>query len=148
MKHSKDIEEFIRINKANFKTDKQIDKLTLDNSYKVMDTQTKSAGHKSYTYKFVTRNNIAYRIAAIVAILLVSGLIISHLKSNDNGNIYKEPPVIQTPEDMRSLMSINLAYNRGGLDEVEKQYEKAIKQIYPRPGQLTMEELFSELNEI
>ena len=45
-----------------------------------------------------------------------------------------------------SLMSINLAYNRGGLDEVEKQYEKAMTEIGPRPEQITIAELLTESN--
>ncbi len=52
----------------------------------------------------------------------------------------------KTPAQMVSLASLNLAYRRGGMEAVDKQYEKAFKRTGPRPVKLTIEDLFAELN--
>jgi hypothetical protein len=44
------------------------------------------------------------------------------------------------------MMSLNLAYRQGGMEAVDKQYEKAFKRTGPRPEKLTVEDLFAELN--
>ncbi len=54
--------------------------------------------------------------------------------------------VRKTPAQMVSLASLNLAYRRGGMEAVDKQYEKAFKRTGPRPVKLTIEDLFAELN--
>ena len=142
MRHLEDIEKFVRLGKANIKTDKQMDKLTLDGSYEVMDEtlRMKSSGYKSL------RKSIIMGLAAAAIIILVIGLLVFHSEPEDIVDIPKVPVVTQSTEDMMSLLSINLAYNRGGLDEVEKQYEKAIKKMGPRPEQITITELLAESN--
>jgi len=85
-------------------------------------------------------------IATAAVLVLMVGIFVYFSGSKDNTTPLKEPKVTQTPAQMMSLISINLAYNRGGLDEVEKQYEKAITEIGPRPKQITIAELLAESN--
>ena len=63
-----------------------------------------------------------------------------------------EPPKVtyakQTPAEMMSVLSINLAYNRGGLEEVDRQYEKAMTELGQQPKQLTIAKLLAESNGI
>lgn len=52
----------------------------------------------------------------------------------------------KTPAEMLSLAALNIAYRKGGMEAVEKQYEKAFNRTGPRPVKLTVEDLFMELN--
>ena len=87
-------------------------------------------------------------VSAIAAgIILIVGLFVFRPETQVNVEPQEVVKVTtQTPAELMSLMSINLAYNRGGLDEVEKQYEKAITEIGPRPAQITIAELLAESN--
>ena len=52
----------------------------------------------------------------------------------------------ETTAEMITLASLNMAYRRGGMEAVEKQYQNAFKNTGLRPVKLTIENLFEELN--
>ncbi len=47
---------------------------------------------------------------------------------------------------MMTAMSLNIAYRKGGIEEVEKQYNEAFKLLGPRPATITVTELLAEYN--
>ncbi|MBN1975240.1 MAG: hypothetical protein JW787_16470 [Sedimentisphaerales bacterium] len=144
MRPSENIEKIVRDGKPNVKTSDQLDKLIIEGSYSIMDEYS-SLSRKFNMFTLLIRNKIAISTIAAV-IFLAIGLLIFRPENENNIDPPEVTNVTQTPAEMMSLMSINLAYNRGGLDEVEKQYEKAMQEIRPRPTQVTIAELLTESN--
>ena len=144
MRSSEDIEKIVRDGKPNVKTGNQLDKLIIDGSHSILD-ESKLLSPNLNMFIFFVRHKIAVSAIAVL-IILVTGMFM--LQPETEINI--EPPevtdVIQTPAEMMSLLSINLAYNRGGLDEVEKQYEKAVAKKGSQAKQITITELLAESN--
>jgi len=61
-----------------------------------------------------------------------------------------EPPevlgVSKSPADLLTMASLGAAYRRGGIAEVEKQCDEAVRMLGPRPAEITVKELLSEFN--
>lgn len=144
MRSSKYIEKIVRDGKPNVKTSKQLDKLILDGSHSIMD-EFKLPSPKFNMLMLLVRNKIAVCVTSVVVIVIV-GLFVFQSEPENNFEPPKVIDVTQTPANMMSLLSINLAYNRGGLDEVEKQYENGVAKKGPQPKQITITELLAESN--
>jgi hypothetical protein len=141
---SKNVEKIIRDGKPNVKTNNQLDKLIIDGSHSIME-ESNSLSPKFNMLTLLVRYKIAVCVTSIVIIIIV-GLLVFQPETENNITPPKVTNVTQKPAEMMSLLSINLAYSRGGLDEVEKQCEKAINKLGPRPKQLTIPELLAESN--
>ena len=113
--------------------------------YKILQSRaSKKAGYPNLQPNIF--RNLITKIAVAAAIILVFGLFIIQSDRKEKIEIPKVTNVKQTPAEMMSVLSINLAYNRGGLQEVDRQYEKAMKELRPRPAQITITELLAESN--
>ena len=147
MRSLKDIEKIIKNSKSYDKSSDQMDKLILEGSFAVMEetVRNKSLFSKFSIFALFMRNKIAVCVTSVVIIVIV-GLLVSKPETGNEIQPPKVTDVTQTPAEMMSLLSINLAYNRGGLDEVEKQYEKAVTKKVPQPRQITIAELLAESN--
>ena len=144
MRPSENIEKLIKLCKPEVKAGDQMDKLTLNDSFAVMD---ETIGRKSFKFSMFALLRNRFAISTIVtAIIMIAGLLLFQPEPNDKTDIPKITNVTQTPGEMMSLLSINLAYNRGGLDEVEKQYEKAVTKKSQQSKQITITELLAESN--
>ncbi len=146
MRSSKDIEKIVRDGKPNLKTGDQLDKLIIEGSHSIMN-ESRSLSPEFNVFALLLRNKIAIGVTSAI-IILIAGFLLSQPEMENN----IEPPKVtyarQTPAEMMSVLSINLAYNRGGLEEVDRQYEKAMTELCPRPKQLTIEKLLAESNGI
>jgi len=86
------------------------------------------------------------KLAAAAVIVLVVGLFVARRipdKQTENGT---KQEVAKSPAEMMTAMSLNIAYRRGGMEEVEKQCDKAFEMLGPRPGSITVQEMLAELN--
>jgi hypothetical protein len=54
--------------------------------------------------------------------------------------------VKKSPIEMMTAISLELAFQRGGIEAVEKQCKQAFKPIGPRPGSLSIEQILAEFN--
>jgi hypothetical protein len=85
-------------------------------------------------------------VAAAAVVIVGVGVL---FYSKEPGSVVEEPGtarVEKAPAELLTMMSLNLAYRRGGMEAVDKQYEKAFKRTGPPPEKLTVEDLFAELN--
>ncbi|MHC4266530.1 MAG: hypothetical protein ACYSUK_11455 [Planctomycetota bacterium] len=61
-----------------------------------------------------------------------------------------ETPIIsqaeESPAQLLTFASLNMAHRRGGLEAVEKQCDRAFMLLGPRPKSLSIAELLEELN--
>ena len=97
------------------------------------------------TWLIIVKSRLT-KFAAVVVIIIGVGFFI---RFNPPAEQIDDTAVVvigKTPAQMVSLASLNLAYRRGGMEAVERQYDEAFKNAGPRPEKLTIEDLFAELN--
>ena len=141
---------FARIKKIAKKI--QIDKTAIDHARILMDAEAalenskkvKLAKTRPNIRRIVTRSRIAKISVAAAIIIAVSFLQIAHNHDNQTTNHIEAR--IKTPAEMLTLVSINAAYHKGGLEAVEKDYERVHEKMVPWPKKVTISELFKELN--
>ena len=144
MKPEQNIEEFIKIEKPHVTTADEMDKRTLNDSFAAMDDTIRSS--KQSAARIILRSKAAKLAAAAVIFIAVSLLI-----------VYKNPPVQQqspketvsaekSPAEMLTAISLNLAWRRGGIEEMDEQSRKAFEMLGTKPAEATIDELKKELN--
>lgn len=143
MKPAKNIEEFVKLEKPDVKTGGEMDKRTLDASFAAMD-ETIRAGKRNAA-GIILRSRAA-KLAAAAVIIVGVGLLM----------VYRNPPapqapprtvnVAKSPADMLTAMSLNMAWRRGGIEEMDEQSSKAFKMMESKPAKASIQELLVELN--
>ena len=91
------------------------------------------------------RLRIAKWLTAVAA-LIIGGVAFFMYSNPPAARIENTPIVGKTPAQMITMTALNIAYRRGGMEAVERQYQKAIQNLGPRPVELTIDDLFAELN--
>jgi len=87
------------------------------------------------------------KAAAAAVILVAVGLFFIHSEPPARqAQDYAQVEVAKSPIEMIKAKSLNLAYRRGGMEAVERQYDEAFKNAGPRPAKLTIEDVFAEFN--
>jgi hypothetical protein len=140
MKPIENTEKFVRRGKAGVTTDSQMDKRVLDDSFAAMD----EAMGSSIAARVNLRSRVA-RLAAAAVILLAIGLLAIQLGPSE-----QEPPeirkIVRSPADMLSVMSLNMAYRRGGIEEVDNVSGRAFEMLGSKPEKVSLRELLTESN--
>jgi len=141
MKPTKNIEEFVKLEKPHVTTGETMDKRTLNDSFAAMD-QTIRAKKRS-TAGIRSR---AAKLAAAAVIIVAIGLLMVYR----NPPLPQQPPrtvnVAKSPAEMLTAMSLNLAWRRGGIEAVDEQSEKAFKVLGSQPAEASIQKLLVELN--
>ena len=143
MKPTEKIEEFVKLEKPHVTTGGEMDKRTLNDSFAAMDKTIRSS--KQNAAGMILRSKAAKLAAAAVIFVAVSLLM-----------IYRNPPAPQqpprtvsikkSPTEMQSMLSLNIAYRRGGLGAVDRQYKTVVKMLGSRPAEITIEQMLAEFN--
>jgi hypothetical protein len=95
-------------------------------------------------WRIALRNPIIKLAAAAVIIIAITFFSIRQDQDRQEGpGIGK---ATRTPAEMMTAMSLTIAYRKGGMEAVEEQYDKAYKQLGPRPKSLSVEQILSEFN--
>ena len=142
MKPIENTEDFVRRGKAKIATDPQMDRRVLDDSFAAMD---EAAGGFS-TARMILHSRLS-RLAAAAVIVLAIGLLAIQLGPSE-----QEPParirrsVAKSPADMLSAMSLNMAFRRGGIEEVDNVSGKAFEMLGSGPAKVSRRELLTESN--
>jgi hypothetical protein len=93
----------------------------------------------------IFRNPITKLAAAAVIILAISFFII-HQSPSEQSDTNTVSKVTKSPVEMMTAMSLERAFQRGGMQAVENQFEQALKLLGPRTASLSSQELLSEFN--
>jgi len=140
MKPIENTEDFVRRGKAKVTTDPPMDRRVLDDSFKAMDEATGTSSAARATL----RNRVAGLAAAAVIILGIG------LLSNQFGPSEQNPPetrtVAKSPVDMLSAISLNMAYRRGGIEELDNVAGQAFEMLESKPEKVSLRELLTESN--
>jgi len=86
------------------------------------------------------------KLAAAAVIILAVSFFIAHQDSSEQDDTTTVSKITKSPVEMMTAMSLNIAYRKGGIEEVEKQYNEAFKLLGPRPATITVTELLAEYN--
>lgn len=86
------------------------------------------------------------KLAAAALIILAIGFLITHLGPDEKVVTNDVTTVTKSPADMQTILSLNIAYRRGGIEAVDRQCKKAIEMLGPRPAQITIKQILTEFN--
>ncbi len=140
MKPIEDTEKFVRRGKAKVATNPQMDRRVLDDSLAAMDEAT---GSSSAT-RIMLRSRVA-RLTAAAAIIIAVGLLV--IQSNPPEQAHAPTRrVAKSPADMLSVMSLNMAYRRGGIEAMDDQSNEAFEMLGSKPAKVSIRELLTESN--
>lgn len=147
MRPKENIEKFVRVRKPHVTTSRQMDKRTLDDSFAAMEEtiRAKSADHKPSTPRIITLSRMV-KLAAAAALIILA---VSFFSTHQNPGEQERPKIVKvtkSPVEMMTAMSLTIAYRRGGIEAVDRQGEKVIKMLGPRPAEITVTELLAEYN--
>jgi len=104
-----------------------------------------SRPHRRNLWRTVIRSKMT-KFAAAAVIVLAVGLFIAQRVPDEKIDKRTKPEVAKSPAEMMTAMSLNIAYRKGGMEEVEKQCDKAFEMSGPRPGNVTVQEMLAALN--
>jgi hypothetical protein len=143
MKPIENTENFVRRGKAKVATNPQMDRCVLDDSFAAMD-EAIAAGRSSVA-RMILRNTAMKLAAAAAVIIVVVGLLTIQWDPPE-----QEPPqignVAKSPAEMLSVMSLNMAYRRGGIEAMDDQSNEAFEMLGSQPTTVSIRELLTESN--
>lgn len=87
------------------------------------------------------------KLAAAAVIVIAVGFLVIHTRPRPQTRTDGASQAAKkTPGEMLTVLSLNIAYRQGGMDAVEKQYEKAFKILGPRLTSISVQDLLAECN--
>jgi len=86
------------------------------------------------------------KLAAAAVIILAIGLFAVHRGQRDRFDSRIVSEVSKSPAEMLTVASLKIAYRQGGMEAVEKQYEKASEMRGAKPTEISLQELLAEFN--
>ncbi len=84
------------------------------------------------------------KLAAAAAIIVVVGLLLSRGRQNPNDPAAKTPLIAQSPAKIISMASIRMAYQRGGLDALDKQFRVTLEILGAPSSNVSIQELLED----
>ena len=95
-------------------------------------------------WKIVLKSGIT-RLAAAAVIIAAVGSLIAY-RSSRKQEYAQVASAAQSPAKMMTAISLTMAYRRGGMEAVERQFDKALKMLGPRPASISLQELLENFN--
>ena len=148
MRPKENIEKFVKVRKPHVTTSREMDKRTMDDSFTAMEQtiRTKLADHKPSTARIVTLNRMMKLTAAAALIIVAVGLFLGRGGHAPNDPKAGPGVVAQSPLKKMSLMSLRMAYRRGGFDALDKQFRDTLDVWAPQSLSISMQELLEGVN--
>ena len=94
----------------------------------------------------ITMKSKVTKLAAAAVIVIAVGFLVIHTLPRPQTRTDRASQAAKTPGEMLTVLSLNMAYRQGGMDAVEKQYEKAFKILGPRLTSISVQDLLAECN--
>ena len=86
----------------------------------------------------------ALKFAAAAVIILTIGLFIILPGPEKKDYNIDSTDFSTSPTDMLTMKSLTIAFNKGGIEEIENQFQKALKIVGPQSKNISIEELFED----
>lgn len=104
-----------------------------------------ASAHQVNIWRRTIQNRIT-KLAAAAVIIIAVGLFLVHRGPDEQIKPTEVAKVTKSPAEMMTMASLNIAYRQGGIEAVDRQGEKVIKMLGPRPAEITVTELLAEYN--
>jgi len=151
MKKAKNTEKHIKdiyTNKLQVTTTSDLDKRVLANSMSTFDKvkSEKAADTQPNILLIIAKSRITQLAAAAVIITAISFVILNRGITEQPGS--REPVVVAKSKplaEMMTALSLNIAYRKGGIEQLERQCDEACQMLEPLPAQISVQELLTEL---
>ncbi len=144
MKPIENIEEFVSSGKSDITTGPQMDKRVLDDSFAAMDETI--AAKRTSTAETILRSRATRLAAVAAAIIVVVGFFLGRGEQQPNVPMAEPRPLAQSPAKMMSMMSLRMAYQRGGFDALDRQFRDTLNVLGPRSSSMSKQELLQDFN--
>jgi len=144
MKRIENIEEHVRREKPHVTTDRSMDKRVLGDSFSVMDERL--AATKRRPAAVILPSRMMRLAAAAAVIIVVTGLFLTLGRYAPNHPVRQPEVVAQSPTMIVSMMSLRMAYQRGGWEALDRQFRDTLGQLGPGPSSLSMQQLLEGSN--
>ena len=96
-------------------------------------------------WRMIFRNPLTKLAAAAVIIVAISFFTV-HRDPGEQADTTIVSKATKSPVEMMTAMSLNIAYRKGGIEAVDRQGEKVIKMLGPRPAEITIQQILTEFN--
>ncbi len=138
------ISRTINTEKPQFDTEKWKQKYP-DEYQTLLSRAAKEDSVRHPTILKVILNSPLTKITAAAVIILAVSFFITNQEPGEQEqlNIVK---ATKSPAEMMTAISLTIAYRKGGMEAVEEQYDEAYKQLGPRPGSLSVEQVLTDFN--
>ncbi len=145
MRPTQNLEELIK--RLHFKAGADLHERSISDALQAQakSKEIKSDSVGSITWGIILKSPIIKIALASLIILAVSFFVYnsSPVEKVDTVNATK---VTESPAELLTVASLNMAYRRGGIKAIEKQCEEAVEKLGPQPAKITAKELFAEFN--
>jgi len=138
------ISRTINTEKPQFDTEKWKQKYPYEYKSLISRKAKGSKTHQPNIWRIILRNPITKLATAAVIILAIS-LFIAHQGPGEQADTAVSKAT-KSPVEMMTAMSLERAFQRGGIEAVEKQCKQAFRPIRPQPGSLSVERILAEFN--
>ena len=146
MRPKKNIEKFVRVRKPQVTTGRRMDKRTLDDSFAAMERTIRTKSTKTSVSGVIIRGRTARFMAAAALIIVAIGLFLGRRVQTPSEPAARPRPVAQSPIKKMSLMSMRMAYQRGGFDALDRQLRDTLDLMRPQSLSISMQELLEGVN--
>lgn len=102
---------------------------------------------RSAAVRLVLRGSIG-RLAIAAAVMAAAGiLLVGRFGLRPDGpTVGPQPVAQQSPAQMVSMISLSTAFRFGGMEGLDRQCERALERLGPRPTSVSMQELLQDIN--
>ena len=97
-------------------------------------------------WRMIFRNPITKLAAAVVVIIVAVGLFLGRDWHTPSNPIAEPRLMAQSTVKKMSLMSLRMAYQRGGFDALDRQFRDTLDVIRPQSLSISMQELLEGVN--
>lgn len=89
---------------------------------------------------------IFYKVAIAAAILVVVGILWTERFRVTRPTAGPQGLAQESPAQMVSMISLSAAFRSGGMEGLDKQCDRALEELGPRPSHVSMQELLKDIN--
>jgi len=145
MKPAENIEKLIK--KLHVAPNPQMQRQTLNDALQAQQ-KSKAAGaaiSHSHIYEIIIRNPIT-KLAGAAVIIIAVGLFLVYSGPGEQVETPKVAKAAKSPAGLTTVISLEAAYRRGGLEAVEQQCDKAVRILGARLDGISAGQLIRDFN--
>jgi len=140
------ISKTINTERPQFDVDKW--KQKYPNEYQTLTSRREKVAspHKLKIWKVIFGKPVV-QLAAAAAVIVVVGLLLSRDRQKPDGPATNPELIAKSPAKIITMSSMRMAYQRGGLDALDKQFRDALDVLGPTSSSMSMQEILEGFND-